>query len=260
MIDQGVGVSIHADRYAIIGSLSQAPNCDIRDCDIRSRVAHRTVAEIKTVQPEAAEILARLDALNLRQRELAGALGIEENKLSKVRKGERRLTAGEVLKAREWLSGVERNGGYIEAADLPDNNPERDYLPVQILPSFAGMGGGGTGEGDQEVALISRRLVEDELRARPGDLLLIEARGSSMEPDFQHGDQILIDKRDLNPAQPGSFALWDGDAYVIKLVERVPRQSGRLRIFSANDRFSAYEVEADQVQIMGRPVWFGRRL
>ena len=81
-----------------------------------------------------------------------------------------------------------------------------------------------------------------------------------MEPDFYHGDQILIDKRDCDPVQPGSFALWDGDAYVIKVVERNPQKRGFYRIFSANERYSSAELSADDVQIMGRPVWFARRL
>jgi len=145
-------------------------------------------------------------------------------------------------------------------ADLPPayNNPE--YLAVDILPSFAGMGGGGSGDGDSGQALLPRSLIEDQLRARPVDLLMLEARGDSMAPDFLHGDQILVDKRDKSPVQGGAFALWDGDGYVVKLVEKVPHKNGMLRIFSANSRFSAYEVDAEQVQIMGRPVWFGRRL
>src|SRR3546814_2573323 len=75
------------------------------------------------------------------------------------------------------------------------------------------MGGGGTGEGDRETALISRTLIEDDLRAKPADLLLIDVRGDSMMPDFLHGDQILVDKRDRDPRQPGPFALWDGEGY-----------------------------------------------
>src|SRR3546814_19805213 len=66
--------------------------------------------------------------------------------------------------------------------------------------SFAGMGGGGTGEGDRETALISRTLIEDDLRAKPADLLLIDVRGDSMMPDFLHGDQILVDKREIGRA------------------------------------------------------------
>jgi phage repressor protein C with HTH and peptisase S24 domain len=144
--------------------------------------------------------------------------------------------------------------------DLPSAEFTREYLAVDILPSYAGMGGGGNGDGDPQTGLVSRQLVEQELRAKVSDLLLIEARGESMTPDFIHGDQILIDRRDCNPVQPGSFALWDGDGYVIKLVERVPHKPGWYRIFSANDRYSAYEVDAEQIKIMGRPVWFARRL
>ena len=218
------------------------------------------MVEIKTKQPEAIEVLTRLDALGLAQRTLAGKLDIAENKVSKIRAGERRISASEYRIASEWLDEVERRGGFVDDPDLPVADPQRDYLPIPVLPSYAGMGGGGTGEGDLETALVPRSLVEDELKARPSDLMLLEARGQSMEPDFLHGDQLLIDLRDKNPVQPGAFALWDGDGYVVKLVERVPSKPGYYRIFSANQRFSSYEVDASEVRIMGRPVWFGRRL
>lgn len=148
--------------------------------------------------------------------------------------------------------------GFAKDADLPIADPTQSYLPVDILPSYAGMGGGGTGEGEVEHALVPRRLIVDELRAKPADLLVIEARGTSMKPDFEHGDQILIDQRDKNTAQPGAFALWDGDAYVVKMVERLP--GGRLRVFSRDKDLTPHEYDAEEVRIMGRPVWFGRRL
>jgi hypothetical protein len=237
---------------------------DNRDCDIRRVVRNSRMAEpkeIKTTQPEAVQILTRLDAMDLKQRDLADALSIHENKLSKVRAGERQMKAGEVLLAHEWLDAAEARGGYIEEPDLPPVDPQRSYLPVEILPSYAGMGGGGSGEGDVEHALVSRSLIEDELHAKATDLLVIDARGTSMEPEFEHGDQILIDRRDKNTAQPGAFALWDGDAYVIKMVERVPQTQGaRLRVFSRDKDLSAHEYDAEDLTIMGRPVWFGRRL
>lgn len=137
---------------------------------------------------------------------------------------------------------------------------DRSYLPVNVLPSFAGMGGGGTADDDFPTALISRSLIEDELRAKPSDLILIDVRGDSMEPDFKHGDQILVDRRDRDPRQPGPFALFDGEGYVVKLVERVPGKKGFYRVFSANSRYSDYEIEEEEHSIMGRPVWFARRL
>jgi len=150
--------------------------------------------------------------------------------------------------------------GFGLTGDYTPGVEARAYLPVKILPSFAGAGGGGTGDGDKETGMISRHIIEDELKAKPEDLLLIDVRGDSMEPDFLNGDQILIDGRDKNLAQPGSFAVWDGDGYVVKLLERIPDDRSKLRVFSANSRYSPYEVLADELQILGRTVWFARRL
>ena len=134
------------------------------------------------------------------------------------------------------------------------------YVPVEILPTFAGMGGGGTGDADRQTALIPRALIVDLLRGKPTDFILLDVRGDSMEPDFHHGDQILIDRRDTSPAQPGPFALWDGEwgEYVVKNVER--SRSGEVRIFSTNPKYQSEMVETQSTRIIGRPVWFGRRL
>lgn len=145
--------------------------------------------------------------------------------------------------------------------ETDDGQPSAiEYVSVSVLPSYAGMGGGGNGEGEPQTARLPARLIREELRGRPEDFELIDVRGDSMMPDFHHGDQILIDRRDRNPRQPGPFALWDEDGYVIKLVERIPGRRGWYRIFSANERYSAYEIEETESTIRGRPVWFARRL
>lgn len=201
------------------------------------------------------QLKERLQATKTSQADLARFLGISPDKMSKSLSGERRLTAEEWDGVRNFF----QSRLYL-SADTPDADPQRSFVSIKIMPSFAGMGGGGNGEGEPEYGMVPLRLVRDELRAKPADLLLIEARGDSMEPDFQHGDQILIDLRDRNPIQPGPFALFDGDAYVIKLVERVPGKRGCYRVFSSNSRYSPYEIEEDEQTILGRPVWFARRL
>jgi phage repressor protein C with HTH and peptisase S24 domain len=143
-------------------------------------------------------------------------------------------------------------------ADVPSDLPS--YVEVEVLPSFAGAGGGGFGEGEPGRALVPRQLVEERLRANPAELLLLDVRGDSMEPDFFHGDQILVDRRDTDPRQPGAFALWDGEGYVVKLIEKLPTRPGVLRIFSANQRYTAYEINIDDARILGRTVWFSRAL
>jgi phage repressor protein C with HTH and peptisase S24 domain len=208
------------------------------------------------VRPETAEVFARLDHLGLKQRDLAAHLDIEENKVSKVRAGERQFRGTELLRALRWLEDMEAQ----TRPDNPDLPADIEYVPVEVLPTYAGMGGGGTGEGDREIALVPRALVVDILRGQPQDFLLINVRGDSMEPDFRHGDQILVDRRDVSPAQPGPFALWDGEwgEYVVKNVER--SRSGEVRIFSSNNKYSTEQAPAETTRIIGRPVWFGRRL
>jgi phage repressor protein C with HTH and peptisase S24 domain len=89
---------------------------------------------------------------------------------------------------------------------------------------------------------------------------VIRTRGDSMFPDFEHDDELLVDKRDTNPIQPGPFAVWDAEdeAYVVKNVEKLP--GGRFRIFSTNPKYTPTEVSREETHIIGRPVWYGRRL
>lgn len=150
-------------------------------------------------------------------------------------------------------------GWQNEEADIPDIAPEMAYVPVEVLPTYAGAGGGGTGDDDRKTALVSRALVEGELRGHAKDFVLVPIRGDSMEPDFFQGDQVLCDKRDRSPAQPGPFAIWDGEwgEYVLKNVERL--EGGRVRMFSSNPKYSPTEIQHDETRIIGRPVWFGRR-
>ncbi len=141
MIDHCVGFGIHAEHHAIIGTIAQPKTCDNRDCDSRKGVSYGPMVATSGLRPEAARIFERIDAMGIKQRELAAVLGIEENKVSKVRSGERQFKAGEVLKANEWLDGIDTNEGFRVVSDLPPDIPDRHYLPVEVLPTFAGMGG-----------------------------------------------------------------------------------------------------------------------
>jgi len=190
---------------------------------------------------------------------LAELLNISADKVSKARspKGTRRWTAEEFTKILAYLN---RGEDHTREPDLPIQASNTEYVAVEILPTYAGAGGGGVGDGDRELSLVPRSLIEGELKGRQGDFVLIDVRGDSMEPDFRHGDQLLVDMRDKSPVQPGPFAIWDGEwgEYVVKNVERI--EGGRVRMFSSNPKYSPVEVLHEETRIIGRPVWFARRL
>lgn len=207
-----------------------------------------------TTLRDAQLIDALCRATGLSPSDLAVKAGIAASTLTRVVKGDSRLSLPTVEKLQARFPEFFGDLGDLSDSEVPD------YLEIERLPSYAGMGGGGFGEGEPGRALLPRQLIEDRLRGGPGDFLLIDVRGDSMEDDFFHGDQILVDKRDRDPSQPGAFCLHDGEAYVVKLVERVPRKRGMLRIFSANTRYADYEVSEDEARIIGRPAWVARAL
>lgn len=154
----------------------------------------------------------------------------------------------------------------LNSTEPPTENLDR-HIPIdasvmiEVLPTYAGMGGGGTGDGDRQVMSFSRGLIFDQLGASPKDLMAILVEGNSMEPDFLSGDQMLIDKRRLSIAQPGAFCLWDGDGYTVKYLEKVHGSDPhKVRVISRNSIYSSYEILADELQIMGRVIWFARRV
>lgn len=132
---------------------------------------------------------------------------------------------------------------------------------ISLLPTYAGLGGGGTGEGDVGQLSFSRDLVENDLRVPPEYLLAMVAEGNSMEPEFKGGDQILVDIRRKTLAQPGAFCLWDGDGHVIKYLEKVQgTDPPMVRVISANSMYEARTCLLEEINLIGRVVWFGRRV
>lgn len=213
----------------------------------------RKVARMES--PE--DIKAALLRLRIPHEEIGAAIGRDRTVATKIfGKASRQIKAHEIAPLLELINKYERDAGehaHIPATTVPT------YVEVEVLPTYAGMGGGGSGEGDRATALLPRSLVEDQLRAKAADLLLIDVRGDSMEPTFQQGDQVLVDRRDRNPRQPGPFALWFDDGYVLKNVEII-RKTGKMRIFSNNAAYSDDEADPEEVTVMGRPVWFARSL
>lgn len=147
-----------------------------------------------------------------------------------------------------------------EDAHLHLGKTDRSVM-IRLLPNFVGLGTGGTEEGDEGLISFSRDLIENDLRAPADQLLAMVAEGNSMEPTFQGGDQILVDTRRKSLAQPGAFCLWDGDGHVIKFLERIQGSDPpKVRVISANNIYEPTERLLDEINLVGRVVWFGRRI
>ncbi|NNG03425.1 MAG: helix-turn-helix domain-containing protein [Inquilinus sp.] len=152
----------------------------------------------------------------------------------------------------------------ITADQPPEFQVPEDYVPLAQVVVRPGMGGPAPSleeDGPGERLYFPPRLIRD-LRADPEQLRIMVVEGPSMAPALENQDQVIIDLSRTNPSQPGIFVLWDGYGLVCKWVERIPNTDPpRLRIVSENPRFQPYEaLEHDEATIIGRVVWFARRL
>ncbi|WP_420403326.1 S24 family peptidase [Nisaea sp.] len=100
-----------------------------------------------------------------------------------------------------------------------------------------------------------------ELRAAPRDLRIISIDGDSMEPVLHSGDKVMLDLSRTAPSPPGIFVLHDGIGLVAKQLELIPNsEPPRLLIRSESSRYQNYERTLEEVNIVGRVIWFARRL
>ena len=173
--------------------------------------------------------------------------------------------------------------------DTPAQAPRTEIPEIDVR---AGMGGGGeaaiayvpdgTGELMETDAVrgcwsLPGDYLRAELRVDPRTTCIIEVQGDSMEPTLRPGDRVMIDTADKCPSPPGVFALWDGFGVVVKRIELLPNSLSLrtehdsslraehddppvIRIQSDNPNHQPYERTAEEINIIGRIVWFGRRL
>lgn len=149
---------------------------------------------------------------------------------------------------------------------VPDPSPtleESELVTVAEYDVRLSAGGGALIERENQSGVwqFSRRYLVEELRLQPSSLAIVEVQGDSMYPTLWSGDRVLVDHSDRNPALPGIYAIWDSYATVVKRLERVPASDPpMLVLISDNKNHNAYTVPAELVNVIGRVVWFARRL
>ncbi len=98
------------------------------------------------------------------------------------------------------------------------------------------------------------------LGADPDKLSLVTVDGDSMDPTLCDGDDIMVDHgAALRPLRDGIYVLRMDDVLLVKRLAVAP--SGRLSIRSDNRQYPDWDdVDAADVNIIGRVIWTGRRL
>lgn len=151
--------------------------------------------------------------------------------------------------------------GYDLDSDL--DNAEANFSDFTLVPRYAVSASAGAG-----LEVISEQIVDhlafrtEWLKAamglEPKKLALITARGDSMEPAIGDGDLMLLDLRELRTLDPSVYVVRVDQSLVAKRLQRLT--DGRIRINSDNPLYCSETAYPEEVQILGRVVWIGRKV
>lgn len=179
---------------------------------------------------------------------------------------ERWLATGKQPKLRD-------RGSYL-LASRPAKNLS-DSPSVQEIDVLGGMGAGGVpaleynrSDGLNIISADPIRgewkfppgYLASELRLKPSQLRVIEVTGDSMEPTLRPGDRVMVDLSHRIPTPLGIYALWDGLGVIVKRLEYLGGDPPVIAVTSDNPEHERRKMTADEVNIIGRVVWFARRL
>jgi phage repressor protein C with HTH and peptisase S24 domain len=146
-----------------------------------------------------------------------------------------------------------------------DLNTNKSYISVPILDVHVSAGSGSSIENEEEIGVwkFDRRFLTEELHVGTTNLSVSRVAGDSMDPTLHDGDYILVDHMppETGPKKDGIYVLYDGDGTVVKRIQRVPCTDPlEVVIISDNRHYKEYTRVAEDVRIVGRVVWYSRKM
>lgn len=222
------------------------------------------LAPMNRITPAAERLRQAREARGLSRAALAAAAKTHHNQIQKLETGERKFTE-------EWMDRLAPPLGiapseFMSPVKRRETIEDGEYFNAIMVPEYdvrvsAGGGFAIETETKKDEWPFSRRYIENELRLTHSNLVVMEVVGDSMSPTLHSGDRVLVDMADLRVSLPGLFVLWDGDGTVVKRLELVPASKPqKLRRISDNPLHGTYEVLAADTRIIGRVVWYARRM
>lgn len=141
------------------------------------------------------------------------------------------------------MPGDAKRTMFVLAPELPPNAEPDPALAVGFWPF-------------DRVAL-SRAGVKPD-----AELAVFQVRGAAMAPTLVDGDRVLVDRDDTRMLAGGLFALWDGEAVIVRRLSRAPGPPTEPKILISADSqlVNDRESEIDWMKPIGRAVLVIRRI
>lgn len=218
---------------------------------------------------DAERLRDRMSELGFTQTALAAKVGVSQAAIAKLTRGEalnsRHLhrIARELETTPHYLTGEtdDRSEG---ALPVPNADMVAEQLNSVMLPEYDvgfSMGGGTMlyDNGDREFRPFPRDWLRPLVKGSFDQVFIARGEGDSMQPTLLDGDVVVVDTAQNNINQHDRlWALSYGELGMIKRVRRLP--DGGFQINSDNPAVSPITAYDDEMHVVGRVVWIGRRV
>jgi len=211
------------------------------------------------------EIFLRLDRLKIDQKEMAEAIGLSADKLSKIRRGIRQWRGEERQLAAAWLeqeARARKRSEIVAPPILPPVSAAADDVVELIRLDLSLAMGDGTNIDDyieEEPVKFDLGYLRAITRTPPHRIRLARGVGDSMFPTLQSSDEVMIDTTstvlNLND-RVWAIAMYGAGA--IKRLRAIGPQ--RVLVMSDNPAVPDQEVDAADLMIFGRVFRLAREL
>lgn len=173
--------------------------------------------------------------------------------------------AGRLRVSAKWLmQGGEKRQEGQEEEPRDDKDKAAKDMGLALIPQLEigySMGGGSVFSDYRQTGAIpfDREWLRAIMRGSFKDLFVARGDGDSMTPTLLDGDIVLIDTSQKRIEQQDRiWALSYGDLGMIKRVRRLP--SGVYRIMSDNPNVPPIDAVDDEMHVVGRVIYVGRRM
>ena len=141
--------------------------------------------------------------------------------------------------------------------------PVIELVPVPVLDVEASAGHGALAEMERKCSQIG--FEEAWLRkltpSKASSLSIIRVVGDSMEPTLHDGDEVLVDLGDSQLGlRDGIYVLRMDETLSVKRIALEPKAK-RISVVSDNPAYPSWQgLERREVNVLGRVLWFGRKV
>lgn len=240
-----------------------------RDVNRQNFIASYSRSDSLAGMSVGARIDEKMKAMGLSQAELARRVKVSQPTINALIKGDNagskhlHRIAAELETSPAYLNGETDDDSPTTVAPsaMEALADKFDLAMVAELELGYSMGAGAIFDQYQHRGVVpfQRSWLRTMMRGTFADLFVARGEGDSMQPTLLDGDIVLIDtaQRDIRQ-QDRIWALSYGDLGMIKRVRRRP--DGSYLLLSDNATVPPVECADEEMHVVGRVIWIGRRI